>query len=278
MRKDLSFQEIIPLDQSIAVINAGNWYTKNLEVSLSGENTEKQTKYYDKSGLCLFQGLSNKQEYEVTIKRTDIKGMLLYKKLRQTAAPIENGSEYIVLIGASVGKSWEFPELPKRKNIGDGIILGNRTIYEFDKSSAIDSLIGLPIPVSAVIIKECSAYFPRDTGLSLEQIKKWVSKLQTKNITPVLATVVTITKEHDQTHPGRYQSILEFNDMIRKHADQEGILVLDLEEAVRNGGNDRHLKPEYAQPDGNHLVKKAYDEALDPLMEELINKLAKSDG
>jgi len=46
-----------------------------------------------------------------------------------------------------------------------------------------------------------------------------------------------------------------------------------LEKAVRISDTDRHLREEYAQPDGSHLVKKAYDEALDKIAVQLIKEL-----
>jgi hypothetical protein len=52
-------------------------------------------------------------------------------------------------------------------------------------------------------------------------------------------------------------------------------LVLDLEKAVRISDMDHHLKNEYTQSDGLHLMKKAYDEALDgivlPMIKSAIN-------
>jgi hypothetical protein len=88
-----------------------------------------------------------------------------------------------------------------------------------------------------------------------------------------LATVVPVTTAHDESHPGRFESILDFNDLIKKYAHDEGIAVLDLESAVRANDNDRHLKQTFAQPDGNHLLDKAYIEALDKIGFELIEKL-----
>jgi len=52
-------------------------------------------------------------------------------------------------------------------------------------------------------------------------------------------------------------------------------LVLGLEKAVRISDMGHHLKNEYAQSDGLHLMKKAYDEALDgivlPMIKSAIN-------
>jgi len=48
-------------------------------------------------------------------------------------------------------------------------------------------------------------------------------------------------------------------------------LVLGLEKAVRISDMGHHLKNEYAQSDGLHLMKKAYDEALDGILLPMIN-------
>jgi len=276
-RRELPFQEIVPLDDGIAVINAEKWYNNDIQITLFSEDTKPKNKNYNKAGVCLFQKLSNKKKYTVEIKRTDLKGKLLYKKFKKNVSPKIDGVKYVVLVGASVGKDWCFPELPNRLDLGEEIIFGNRTVYNFDKSNIIDELINLPITVYAVIIKECSAYFPRDIVSSKKQIYIWVKQLQQNNILPVLATVATVTKAHDSSHPGRFDSILAYNDFIRSFAYREGIEVLDLEEALRISGKERHLKDEYSQPDGNHLVIKAYDEALDKIVLPLINNLKVND-
>lgn len=48
-------------------------------------------------------------------------------------------------------------------------------------------------------------------------------------------------------------------------------MVLGLEKAVRTSDMDHHSKNEYAQSDGLHLMKKAYDEALDGIVLPMIN-------
>lgn len=203
--------------------------------------------------------------------------MFLYKPLKITVTPRENGSRYFVLVGASVGKAWEFEKIPNRLSWKNDIVLGYRSKYDFDKSSEIHSLVALPVPVSGVIIKECAAYFPRDIKQSKKLIREWVALLTSHQITPILATVVPVTREHDTKRPGRLISILEFNDFIREFAFQEGILVLDLEKALRISEMDRHLRSEHAQPDGLHLVKGAYEEALDKIVLPILDSPIKDD-
>jgi len=176
IRKDIPFQEIVPMDGKIAIINAGKWYQNNIRIELFQDGSESQKRRYDESGVCLFENLSNNIQYTIEIKRTDLKGTLLYKKFIKTITPKSDEINYTVLVGASVGKSWHFDKLPERKGVDNRFIFGNRTIYNFDKSSAIDDLLKLPVPNKNVIIKECSAYFPRDLKPSEDQIKLWASR------------------------------------------------------------------------------------------------------
>ncbi len=272
IRRNLPFQEIIPLDKGIAVINAARWYNDKLSIALKSGNGKSITGKYDQDGFCIFKNLDNGTDYTVEIKRTDLKGSILYKKKLAMISPKKDGVEYLVLVGASVGKSWSFDKLTERNKLVPNIVLGNRTQYDFDKSSSIDALIKTPVPVTGVIIKECAAYFPRDIEQSKKMIKTWIGKLRSAGIAPILATVVPVTKEHDTGHPKRCDSIWEFNDFIRRYAFREKIPILDLEKALRISEQDRHLRDEYAQPDGLHLVKKAYDEALDGLVSTLLKK------
>jgi len=199
--------------------------------------------------------------------------MLLYKKLKKQVIPKPGEIKYLALVGASVGKAWNFPHLVDRYNLGENIVLGYRCKYDFDKSAELNTLLKAPFPVSGIIIKECSAYFPRELKPSEERIKAWVKGIRSHGITPILATVVPVTRERDKASPGKFQSILAFNDFIRDYAAKEHLPVLDLERAVSISDTDRHLREEYAQPDGSHLVKKAYDEALDKIAVELIKNI-----
>lgn len=276
MRKQIPFQEVISLDGGAAIVNAQEWFLNDLKITCRDEKgVVVEEASYDHNGLCIIKGLINNKNYTIEIGRTDLKGKLLYQKSEKPVTPQAGGAEYYVLVGASVGKAWNFDAIPERLNLGPGIVFGNRTIYEFDKSKAINALVNLPISVSGVIIKECSAYFPREIKFSEDQIRAWVNEVRSQGINSILATVVPVTKDRDNADLGKFQSILEFNDFIREYAAKEHLMVLDLEKAVRISETDRHLREEYAQPDGSHLVKKAYDEALDKIAVELIKELTK---
>ncbi len=266
MRKEMPFQEIVAIDKGIAVINSSKWYNEKLKISISVDVGSIQSKSYSDKGVCVFTGLSNLTEYNVEIKRTDVKGIIMYKPIMKKVRPVANGIEYVVLVGASIGMAWDFPGLAKRLLWGHEIELGFRCKYDFDKTEDIKELTQLPVPVSAVLIKECAAYFPRDLNQSKKLITKWVDLLRFHKIRPILCTVVPITAKNEKNNPGRLNSIISFNDFIREYATSEDITVLDLEKAVRISEANRQLRNEYADADGLHLSKIAYDEVLDQLV------------
>ena len=266
MRKEIPSQEIVPLDKGIAVVSGASDLIPKLQIALYSDDGISKRMIYDDRGICLFSGLSNQKKYTVEVRRTDLKGMLLYRNTKVRITPRAKGAKYFILVGASVGKAWKIENLPVRLNLGDQIVFGNRTKYDFDKSSEIESLLKISIPISGVIIKECAAYFPRNLDPSQKLIKKWVKELRSHHLTPILATTVPVTRDHSKRNPGKFESILEFNDFIVDFSSRENIIILDLEKAVRISNQDRHLKDEYAQADGLHLVQKAYDEALDMII------------
>lgn len=270
-RRPLPFQEIIALDKGIAVVNAQKWFMDDLQITYVKDGRKLKKTTFDKNGISILSDLNNGQEYTVEVSRTDLKGKLLYSKVKTKVTPREGGSKYYILVGASIGKTWNFPGLPDRVSLNSNIVMGNRTVYQFDKTEIVNELVTLPVPVTAVIIKECSAYFPRDLDKSKNQIVEWVSLLKQNNIQPILATTVPITEPREHKDPGKQGAIEYFNDFIHQYAKKENLVVLDLEKALRKSDSDRHLKEKFAKPDGTHLVQQAYDEGLDPLITPLLN-------
>ena len=98
--------------------------------------------------------------------------MFFYRKYRADVYLRKSGSKYIVLIGTSVGKAWEFLNLQKKIELDEKVVTGYRGIYTFDKNVSIKNICKLPIPIEGVIIKEYAAYFPNDTYTCYEQNKK----------------------------------------------------------------------------------------------------------
>lgn len=277
MRRQLPFQEVVALDKGIAIINSQKWFVDNLAIDCYRDGTGKEKATFDQNGIKIITDLDNGTTYNVDIYRVDFKGKLLYKKFKTTVTPVQSGTDYFVLVGASVGKAWNFEQAPSRLGLGPKVVFGNRTVYEFDKSQAIEELAEYPFPVAGVIIKECAAYFPRDSDASKQKIMKWVDLLREKGKMPMLATVVPVTGKHEKTHPGRLQSILQYNDFVRDFAAKENIYVVDLEKAARVSEADRSLTIELAQADGLHLVQRAYIERLDKLIVPMLSAVQKKD-
>lgn len=271
-RRDLPFQEVIALDKGIAVVNAQQWFMKDLKIVCRKQNRDIREQDFDDKGVAVFFGLENGHEYTITIYRTDLKGRLLYKPYNKTVKPHEGGDKYYILVGASIGKNWKFEKLPERLEMSNDIILGNRTIYQFNKTKSIKDIINLPFPVTGVIIKECSAYFPRNLEESKKKIFQWIELLKAKGIQPFLATTVPITEKLAHGMSGRQNSLEKFNDFIRQYGKREATPVLDLEKALRKSRTNRHLREDFAREDGVHLVDKAYKKALDPLVLPLLKK------
>ncbi|HFD33164.1 MAG TPA: hypothetical protein ENJ28_10735 [Gammaproteobacteria bacterium] len=272
-RRDLPFQEIVEFDESIAIINARDWYANKIGISISSDGYHEVAKlHYAENGVCIYKKKQSDKPIKIKLERTDLKGRILYKTKIVYLNSKKQTDQYIVLIGASVGSGWNFDRLTERINISPDIVFGFRPHYFFDKTQIIDKLIALPVPVYSVIIKECSAYFPRDIEKSISLVKEWIIKLQKNNILPVLATVVPVTEQRDQLSPGKMASLIQYNDSIRSLAATRKLPILDLEKALRISDKNRHLRKEYAQKDGTHLTPFGYA-ALDSMMEKNIKRL-----
>ena len=192
---------------------------------------------------------------------------------------------HITLIGASVGKSWNLPELPARIH-NTNYHFEYIGLYQFDKTPALKELIARNTnKPNAIVLKECAAYFPGDVTFAETKslIKKWVNSCQQNNIVPVLATVCPITEVRDEryktTNPlKRYvkrllnismmtcmDRIREYNDWIKRFAAENNLSVLDLEAPLSISREERYLDAKFAKPDGLHLNETAY-ETLDKIV------------
>ncbi|MFH1642282.1 MAG: hypothetical protein ABIC04_05280 [Nanoarchaeota archaeon] len=193
--------------------------------------------------------------------------------------------KHLVLLGASVGKSWDIEGSPKRMNSND-YDFELVTEYAFDKTKKLSEILNRDLnKPDAIIIKECAAFFPGDVSKYQVLIMNWVNLCREKKVIPVLATVVPVVK----TFPLRsflfglldkkiqfpihtFDGIISFNDWIREYAKKEGLIVLDLEKRLRISSTDRHLDNKFAKRDGLHLNQKAYL-ALDELIIPTLAKI-----
>lgn len=202
---------------------------------------------------------------------------------RAWAAP-GSGKTRVLLLGASVGKSWEVSGIPKRLN-DSRFEFEAVQAWQFDKTEALEEILmrpkrkfkptktylkgffePSPTPADIIVIKECAAYFPGDLPAYKELVKKWVAAIRAAGKKPAIATVAPVTKARTLASPGKIESIREFNIWIREYAAVEKLPLLDLEAALKTDDRDRLLRDEYST-DGTHLNRKAYD-VLDKLLLE----------
>jgi len=190
----------------------------------------------------------------------------------------------IVLIGASIGKSWNFDKLPERKNLKKLNLEYIGVFDTFDKSPAIEEVLNRKNKPSVVIIKQCSVFFPGDITNYKKMTQEWVGKLRNNKIIPVLATSAPFAEPETVSfkvkkviknilgYENRYEQIVEFNDWVRSYSDKEGLSVLDLELALRVSNDNRHLNPKYDIGDHVHLNQTAY-ESLDQLIVPVLQNI-----
>ena len=200
---------------------------------------------------------------------------------------VEGASNEIVLIGASITEAWHVDGLSAR-TADTGFRVTPLVLYEFDKSSLVNSVLERPAKPRAVIIKECGAYFPGDQSTYESLVKVWVQQLREAGIQPVLATALPVTRSQptwtyakqlikryilfrdDYVDNGeRLEGIWRYNDWVRRYASQEQLLLLDLEGAITESTGARFLPDEFDAGDGLHLNQQAYarlDKALTDLL------------
>lgn len=193
---------------------------------------------------------------------------------------------HIVLVGASIGRAWNIPAAPERLKL-KGVQFEYVGVPDsFDKGPAIQQVATRAQPPDAVIIKECSVYFPGDTQKYHALVTHWVDYLQQRHIRPVLATSVppgkpagTAGRAKDWVKTvvlGRESKIAEvsaYNDWLRAFAHERGLAVLDLEQALRVSESDRSLRPEYDAGDHVHINAKGYA-AIDAILPSLVLRVA----
>lgn len=219
------------------------------------------------------------------------------KMKRVTAEPTQK----ILLLGASIGNAWNIESLPERMQ---------NYSYEFEfiakydpnKTDILEQALNRKAnKPDAIIIKQCAAYFRSDVEKyqpdHVQRYKhladEWVKQCKTNDVVPILATVVPITEKMPFTikikraikkyillkniapyyRPARLQGILDYNDWVKTYAQQNGLVVLDLESAVRVSEKNRYMAPELTT-DGLHLNEKGY-KRLDPILFETIKKAIK---
>jgi lysophospholipase L1-like esterase len=119
----------------------------------------------------------------------------------------------------------------------------------------------------------------------------WIEGCRNAGIIPIPTTVVPVTRLHpfkkfiidilkarnplkfgNPFQGKRIQTILEYNDWMRGYGRNNGLAILDLEEAVRYSDTNRYLREDLARLDGLHLNRKAYrllDKIVMPTLEKV---------
>ncbi len=210
--------------------------------------------------------------------------------------PINNpvdikGKKRILLLGASIGRNWNFPALHER-------IADHNYVFEyvgesgFDKSAKLTEILARQENKPEVVfLKECAAYFPGDIQHYQSLIKQWVEACRKAGVIPIPTTAVPVTRWHslkkfaidivklrnpfklgNPLKPNRQLAIQSYNDWIRTFCAKNDLLLLDLEAAVRISEKDRYLRSDLATVDGLHLNQKGY-QILDRIVVSAIEKV-----
>jgi hypothetical protein len=273
VRKEFPYDiEIVPSDRALWIVNLTDWADRDCMVSVKGNGGDRRVVLLSaKSSIINIDGLINGVSYKIDIGRQDLLGRIRYRKIYLQGEPSCDIKKYVVLIGASVGKSWNLPGLSKRMN-DKSVSYGYRCEYEFDKSSVINRVINSQLKPDAAIIKECAAYFPREIEESIRAVENWAQSLRNVGILPILATVVPVTKSHDtERKPSRMESINRYNEAIRGVCARRGFYLLDLQKVLSNSKDQGYLDDKFAASDGLHLREDTYRYLLDEYLVNFIH-------
>ncbi len=206
--------------------------------------------------------------------------------------PLSSGKKHILLLGASVGGGWKIEGFPQRSGNDHYAFEYVHGGSSFDKSRELRKILqrtgNRP---DAIFLKECAAYFPGDLESYKTLMIGWIRECREAGIVPIPTTVVPVTLFHAYKkfgidilklrNPFRYgipfaqrrlKAILAYNDWIRDYCLQSGLVLLDLEAALRKSPKNRSLRSGLARVDGLHLKPKAYvylDGILPPLLEKI---------
>lgn len=189
----------------------------------------------------------------------------------------------ITLVGASIGKDWNFDRIAERLKVSgyDFRYMGK---YDFDKSELINAIVGQSRKSDIVMIKECSSYFPGDAAKQRAFVQDWVGKLRAAGVQPVLVTVAPVKapglvqrgKDLVKKAIGKPvwpEEVAAFNDWLREYAARERLPLFDLEQALWIAPDQRYLKPEFTTDDSVHLSRVAY-ERLDEEFKRFLSGLS----
>lgn len=204
--------------------------------------------------------------------RQFVRGLLVaYCVVAAAISDAEASEMDIVYIEASTLSRWNLDDFAQR--VGNAAYrVESRYVYDFDKTEALAEVLGSRARIpDAVIIQECSAYFPGDLAKYKDLYRGWIRRVKDAHAIPVIATTVppaasrTLFERVKQFVKlkvlGRadgYEQIVQFNQWLRELSDKERVPLLDLEKMTRSSEADRHMRVEFDSGDGSHLNPVAY--------------------
>ncbi len=267
LRKELPYQfDTIQKRDSVTIVNQDVWNQRPLSVAISQKGRQLATGTIDPEHHSeVFTSLPDSGPMEIEISRIDLIGKLRYRTKTISFQRRPDRQAYVVLLGASIGKAWKLGDFANRVNEAQ-VVFSTRAHYDFDKTGTLMPLLNLKVKPDAIIIKQCSDYFPRDFQKSADTVRQWVAEIKQSGIRPILATTVPVTGSGPRKD--RQASIDQWNLFVRELGQKSQIPVLDLADAVQTSEENTFLKENFAQEDGYHLTMAAYDRALDPLLEK----------
>jgi len=267
MRKEMPFDfRVVNITGDLFIHNKTIWNTRSLNVHYKIDGKNGSTTLDGTTNTAVIHEVKAAGTILLKITRKDLKGKLLYKTFVYEGKIPEPKKEYIVFIGASIGRDWKLEELYERQPSTRDIAILYWPEYKFNKKDIIDHVLKIPIKPKMVLLKECAAYFPRDEKKSIDEIADWFISLNKAGIKPVAMTTVPVTRIHDKLQIGRADSIYQYNNLIR----QSKLDLLDL--AIILGvksDSGKFLIDKFANEDGLHLNSDAYF-ALDQALVEFL--------
>jgi len=201
-------------------------------------------------------------------------------KSTSTGQDLNKKDNIIVLIGASYAKGWILDEVAGMRVLNKGIS-GEQS---FEMLSRFHEDVISVKPKAVIIwgfINDIHRSKREKISLAIERVKKsyieMVKIAKDNKIVPILATEVTIRAKDSWSETlaswaggllGKKsyqdyvnQHVMEVNQWLKDYAEQQKLLLLDLQPVISRGDSKR--KKEYATEDGTHISDAGYSALTD---------------
>ena len=253
-RKSLPYDlRVINFDGSLLIHNKTIWNNRPLAVEVILNDVYEEFSIDSGQNSLLLEDYKIDEISSIAIYREDLIGKIIYKPFKISNKEIKIKENLVVFIGASIGLSWNLEELSERLNGLDSYEFLYWPVYKFDKSKVIDHVMKIPIEGMIVFLKECGVYFPRNEEKSIEIIKRWKDKIESRNNQFYAVNTFQVTRENSLINENRSDSIKKYNNLLLsnnvKSVNLNSYLISD---------SDNFLDSKFADEDGLHLNDKAY--------------------